>query len=222
MSEMLNIYQRIDKVRQSCAYIKKDKKVGGAGEYMAVTHDAVTRETRDDFAKAGIIIVPFLDGQPRVIDTGKTMGSKSIPVIRFEAEFIVRFVNMDNPADLVEVRLPAHAEDHGDKAPGKAISYAVKYALLKVLQIETGEDDEARLDTESGIMPAAQIAEWRKKIDELKDVDLVNPLWELCLKACREAKDAQAATSLRAHLTAKATAIKKASAGKVPQERKAA
>jgi hypothetical protein len=42
------------------------------------------------------------------------------------------------------VIVSAHANDQGDKAPGKALSYAVKSAILKVLMIETGESDESR------------------------------------------------------------------------------
>jgi hypothetical protein len=42
------------------------------------------------------------------------------------------------------VTLPSHALDNGDKAPGKAISYATKYALLKTFLLETGEDEESR------------------------------------------------------------------------------
>lgn len=34
--------------------------------------------------------------------------------------------------------------DNADKAPGKALSYAKKYAMLKLFEIETGENDESR------------------------------------------------------------------------------
>ena len=34
--------------------------------------------------------------------------------------------------------------DNADKAPGKAISYAKKYAVLKLFEIETGDDEESR------------------------------------------------------------------------------
>ena len=39
----------------------------------------------------------------------------------------------------------AHASDNGDKAPGKALSYATKSAILKTLSLETGENDESRV-----------------------------------------------------------------------------
>ena len=62
----------------------------------------------------------------------------------FHGTFLVTFVNADNPEDKFSDSYPAHALDNGDKAPGKAISYATKYALLKTFSIETGEDEESR------------------------------------------------------------------------------
>ena len=34
--------------------------------------------------------------------------------------------------------------DSGDKAPGKAITYATKISMLKVFSVETGDNEEAR------------------------------------------------------------------------------
>jgi ERF superfamily len=42
------------------------------------------------------------------------------------------------------VTVNSHAADNQDKAPGKAMSYAVKYAMLKTFGLETGENDEGR------------------------------------------------------------------------------
>ena len=41
--------------------------------------------------------------------------------------------------------------DNADKAPGKALSYAKKYAVLKLFEIETGEDEESRYQTDDGL-----------------------------------------------------------------------
>ncbi len=137
----MNIYQRLTAIKKEVAYIRKDKKVES---YMAVTHDAVTAETRDFFIKHGVMIVPC-ELESKVVETG-TVTARGTPFIRFEAKYEVSFVNIEDPADKVSVIYTAHALDHGDKAPGKAHSYAVKYAILKVLQIETGETEEGRED----------------------------------------------------------------------------
>jgi hypothetical protein len=78
-----------------------------------------------------------------------------VPIIRYEATYDVAFINCDDPAHRVTLRIEAHALDQGDKAPGKAISYATKYAMLKLFSIETGEDDEQRIPAKSAITPAA-------------------------------------------------------------------
>ena len=139
----MNIYQRINEVRKVAAYAKKDKAVAGSG-YMAVTHDAITALLREGMVEHGIVVAPSLIAS-RVSDTTTTTG-KGIPIIRYEATYEVRFVNADDPQDMVATRIEAHALDQGDKAPGKAISYAVKYAMLKLFSIETGEDDEGRAE----------------------------------------------------------------------------
>ena len=54
-------------------------------------------------------------------------------------------MNVDT-GDKVTSTIEAHANDNGDKAPGKALSYATKSAMLKVFSLETGENDESRAD----------------------------------------------------------------------------
>lgn len=144
-----NIYQRVNAVRKAVSYVQKDKEVGyGSNKYRAVTHDQVTAHVRAELIKQGIIIVPSLvPGSGRSIDVGQTQ--KGATIIRYEADFMVSFVSTDDPASRIDIRIPAHANDSGDKAPGKAISYAVKLAILKLFSLETGVDDEGRLDSQS-------------------------------------------------------------------------
>ncbi len=134
-----NIYQRINSVREKVGYIQKDKSVStGGGSYRAVTHDMVTATTRQAMIDAGLVSYPVL------------VASKMNPPLpeakqwRYEATYDFVFVNADTPAETITIRIEAHANDNGDKAPGKALSYAKKYALLKLLDIETGEDEESR------------------------------------------------------------------------------
>lgn len=138
----LNICQRLNAIKKAIPYIQKDKEVSGAGTYMAVTHDAVTAATRSLFVEHGVLILTS-ELTSSVVDSGMVTG-KGNPIIRFEAKYEVQFVNVDTPTESVTINLTAHALDQGDKAPGKALSYATKSAVLKVLQIETGVDDEGR------------------------------------------------------------------------------
>ena len=148
----MNIYQRVNEIRKKVAYAKKDKPVQGQG-YKAVTHDAVTALLRNHLIENGVVVVPSLTGSEIEI-VGQT--KNETPIIRYQAQFDVAFVNVDDPADRIVMRVEAHANDHSDKAPGKATSYATKYAMLKVFSIETGEDDESRVEPYAAMTPVSE------------------------------------------------------------------
>lgn len=135
----MNIYQRINEVRKAVDKIAKDKKVEG---YMAVTHDNVTALTREHFVTNGIVIVPKLLSE-RTVPTG-TFTSRDTPFIRYEATYQFDVVNAEDPKDQFASVIGAHAIDHGDKAPGKALSYAKKALVLKLLELESVTDEEGR------------------------------------------------------------------------------
>jgi hypothetical protein len=138
----LNIYQRINEVEKEVQYIQKDASVQG---YKAVTHDMVTAKVRDSLIRQGIVVLTdqrFSSVSP----VGET--KNGTPIIRYEAWYEVSFVNMDKPEDRISLRVESHANDQGDKAPGKAMSYAVKYAMLKIFSLETGENEESRMENE--------------------------------------------------------------------------
>ncbi|MDX1473340.1 MAG: ERF family protein [Reinekea sp.] len=143
MSE-LNIYQRINAVMQEVDYVKKDRAVSGGGaNYKAVTHDQAVSVIRASLVKHGIVIEPkqregeFIQMRDLNLPVPVKMGL-------YSGFYDVHFVNIDKPEDRTIVSVEAHANDNGDKAPGKAMTYAVKTAILKQFTLETGEDDESR------------------------------------------------------------------------------
>lgn len=141
----MNIYQRVNAVRRSIGYIRKDKAVStGGGSYLAVTHDAVTALLHNALVENGIIVTVYLVSSA-MKDTGSTT-AKGVSFMRYEGTYDISFVNEEDPADRIVSRIESHAIDNGDKAPGKAISYAVKYAMLKLFSLETGEDEEGRAE----------------------------------------------------------------------------
>ena len=165
----MNIYQRINEVRKLVDFVKKDKRVGEGG-YLAVTHDAVTALTRQHFISQGVVIVPSLVSSATVL-TG-TATAKGIPFIRYEARYRFDVVNADAPEDRFQVEIESHAMDQGDKAPGKALSYAKKYVVLKLLEIESGEEEEEREVQKVKITPNAGARdaltkEQQRKVEEL-------------------------------------------------------
>jgi hypothetical protein len=62
----------------------------------------------------------------------------------YSGYYQISFVNMDKPEDRAVICVEAHATDNGDKAPGKAMTYAEKNGLIKQFLCETGINDEER------------------------------------------------------------------------------
>lgn len=127
MTENKNVHQRLAKAMESVDYIQKEKKSGM--NYTIVSHDAVTAKVRPVLLANGIVYYPV---RCEHIHNGN----------RAECSMTVRFANIDNPSDFIDVPTFGYGIDTQDKGPGKAMSYAVKYALLKALGLETGDDPD--------------------------------------------------------------------------------
>lgn len=125
MTDKPNLHQRIAAVMSEVDYIQKQRKTGMS--YTVVSHDAVTAKVRPVLLKHGVIYYP--------IRCEHTHSGN-----RAECEMTIRFANIDAPSDFIDVPTFGYGVDAQDKGPGKAMSYAVKYALLKALGLETGDD----------------------------------------------------------------------------------
>ena len=136
---ILNLHQRMAAVMQEVTYIQKESKQGM--QYKIVSHDKVTAKVRPALLANGVIYYPIR------CDTAQNGN-------RTECNMTVRFANIDNPQDFIDVQSCGHGIDTQDKGPGKAQSYAVKYALLKALGLETGDDADHDSIEHSRVDPA--------------------------------------------------------------------
>lgn len=177
MSEK-NIYQRIADVMKSVTYVKKDRKVD---TYMAVTYDQLVAVCRAEMVKAGIVVYPEQLSSEMLI---KRDVKNDVKMHLYSGTYNVHFVNIDKPDDRVTVVINAHANDNGDKAPGKCATYAVKTAVLKVLLLETGENDESRAEPEG--VDVASVLDVIDKIDNIETLRVRREGW---MKECEKSKD---------------------------------
>lgn len=128
MDDKPNIYQRMLAVMRDISYVQKsDKTVNN--QYRFVTHDAVTAKVRTALIEHGIVATADVTAHRQ--DGNRT-----------EVDVRVTFINVDTPADCVTINAFGYGIDPQDKGPGKAVSYAVKYAYLKAFALETGDDPE--------------------------------------------------------------------------------
>jgi hypothetical protein len=151
MTEKLNIYQKLLAAMKEVRYIEKEKKTVN-NQYRFVSHDAVTSATSEAFIKHGIYAKPrIIKNDITTIQVEKYNKYEKITinenyfVCTVEIEY--DFINAENPEDRITgINGLGQGIDSQDKACGKAISYACKYALLKALGIETGDDPEKDTD----------------------------------------------------------------------------
>lgn len=123
-----NLHQRILAVMTDLQYVQKGKGKGSL-QYSFVSHDAVSKRIHPLLVKHGITMLPSVEN---VTVNGN----------RCEVTMLVTFTNSDDPEQFVTVRSFGFGIDPQDKGPGKAMSYATKYAILKTFVLETGDDPE--------------------------------------------------------------------------------
>jgi hypothetical protein len=161
----LNIHQRILLVMREVGYIQKEeKKVNN--QYRFVSHDAVVGEVRPSMLRHGIIVEPrIIESKLKIREIITEKNERKIGyVAQVKMEF--DFVNVDDPKDRITAPGIGMGIDPQDKATGKAMSYAKKYALLNALLLETGDDPERDVNYSLGSKqaePAAQPAFPRDK-----------------------------------------------------------
>jgi hypothetical protein len=128
MELSLNIFQRILGVMRELSYVQKGSKLVN-GLYSYASHDQVTAALHPYFTQFGIVAVPTVE---ECMQEGN----------RTKVRIAVTFINTDTPTDNFTVHSVGYGVDPGDKGPGKAFSYAFKYALLKTFMLETGDDPD--------------------------------------------------------------------------------
>lgn len=161
----LNLWQRIAAAQKAVDYIQKEKKSGM--NYSIVSHDAVTAKVRPVLVENGVLYYPI--GIENVQDGNRT-----------QVKLTVRFVNVDKPDEFFDVPSLGYGIDSQDKGPGKAISYAVKYALLKTLGLETGDDPDLdqNVTHEPQPMQAANGTQGASKAASRADYDRISKAFQ--------------------------------------------
>ena len=180
----MNLLQRINEVRKTIAYVQKDKSVStGGGSYKAVTHDVVTAMVRPAMIAQGIVCLPYL------VESESKAKEEGAKQFRYEATYDFAFINEDDPADRLMIRIQAHAMDNADKAPGKALSYAKKSAILKLFEIESGEDEESRFADDG--MEEKTRDHYIDQINEAESLDELKTVFAVAYRAAGRDKVSQ-------------------------------
>lgn len=145
----LNIYQRMAAITADLNTVGKNLHVdtGKGRGYKAVSERDIIDNVKPLEAKYGVYSYPtsrtVLESE-RLESESTYNGDTTKKTTFFERiETVYRFVNIDNPNEYIETTTFAEGIDAQDKGSGKAMTYADKYALMKMYKISAGDDPDA-------------------------------------------------------------------------------
>lgn len=139
-----NIFKRLSQITSEITAVAKNLNVGwGKSSYKAVGEADVLAAVKPIESKNGVYSYPYSREiiESAVLTSAKADGTESKQQF-LRVKTVYRFVNVDNPADYVDITTYGDGVDSQDKAPGKAMTYGDKYALLKAYKIITGDDPD--------------------------------------------------------------------------------
>lgn len=143
----MNIYEKLSKITSEMKTVNKNLDVGiGKNAYKAVGEADVLSAVKSLEEKHGIYSYPCKREviEHAILETEReyngnvTKGNQIF--LRIETTY--RFVNIENPDEFIEITTYGDGIDTQDKAVGKAMTYADKYALMKAYKIITGDDPD--------------------------------------------------------------------------------
>ena len=150
----LNIYEKLQKITDELGVVEKGLKieVTKTRSYKAVSERDILDNVKPLETKYRVYSYP---SERNIIDkdilvSHTEYGDKTNMYMRLETTY--RFVNLDNSSEFVDIKTYGDGIDSGDKAPGKAMTYADKYALMKAYKISTGDDPDKEASPENGYM----------------------------------------------------------------------
>ncbi len=138
MSETRTLVKKIAEITAEIGVVQKSG-YNSFHKYKYVTEADIVAEVRQKMAKRHLALFPSAGPVHLAGDT---------------AFYTVAFTIVDGESGEREAfAIPCAGQDKGDKGPYKAMTGAMKYALCKLFQIETGDDPELENDAEKTPSP---------------------------------------------------------------------
>lgn len=143
----MNIYEKMSAITAELSAVAKNLQVGeGRSSYKAVGEADVLAAVKPLEEKYKVYSYPcgrqIVDTNIMTTTTTYNNSTKEVSKLFLRIETVYRFVNIENPEEFIDITTYGDGVDSQDKAPGKAMTYADKYALLKAYKIITGEDPD--------------------------------------------------------------------------------
>ena len=162
----LNLRQKLAEVRRRIGYVQK-RGHNERSNYSYVTAADIAGSVGDILAELGVVVIPTLEDISYESATGRDEATRMARVV-----MAYTFADVDSGEEIV-AKVAGQGLDPGDKAPYKAMTGALKYALLQSFLLATGDDPEdervdARLTTPGSdrVITAEEVRELEKLIDD--------------------------------------------------------
>ena len=138
-----NIFKAMSEITAEISAVAKNLEVGfGSSRYKAVGEADILAAVKPIERKHGVYSYPV---SREVIESGtierEGKNGKQVQIF-MRVKVVYRFLLIDNPESYLDVVSYGDGVDAQDKAPGKAMTYADKYALMKAYKIITGDDPD--------------------------------------------------------------------------------
>jgi len=151
-----NIYKKIFDVQHECESVIKDEKRGL--QYKPLTYNSVNAVVRPALQKHKLTLIPYVKSHEQ--DGNQT-----------RCVMAARVVDVETGQHIDVGDYFGYGNDTQDKGPGKAMSYAYKYLLLKLFLLDISDEE----DSEKGKNQNVIDKDWMEKFenDTLKSVDIL-------------------------------------------------
>lgn len=194
----LNIYEKMALITDEIGVVQKNLKVqvNSKASYQAVSERDVIDAVKPIETKYRVYSYPVQREiiESNVLTTKNEYGERNSLYMRLETTY--RFVNMDKPEEFIDIKSYGDGIDTGDKATGKAMTYADKYALMKAYKISTGEDPDQEASKEYK-KPKVTLAQIKLIQDLYTDEELEGMLKRKGLEAIEDLDVESASTMIK-------------------------
>lgn len=165
----MNIYEKMAMITEEMGIVEKSLKVNinQSQSYKAVSERDILDTVKPIEMKYRVYSYPvernIVNNETLVKETEYNEKITRTNTLFMRLETIYRFVNIDNSNEFIDIKTYGDGLDTGDKAPGKAMTYGDKYALMKAYKISTGDDPDKEASPESGFA--------KKEVKETKAIE---------------------------------------------------
>ena len=132
----LNLRQKLAEVRRRIGYVQK-RGFNERNNYSYVTAADLAGSVGDILAELGVVIIPRLES----IAYEPARNTAADAARAAQVVMAYTFADVDSGEEIT-ARVAGQGLDAGDKAPYKAMTGALKYALLQSFLLATGDDPE--------------------------------------------------------------------------------